>query len=203
MLSFLLTLFGTWHAMESGLNQRALETKGWVLSQRSGREYVSAISKMMECMEGAEADRSKLLQQRLYCVSKYSQLLLPVRNSIVFFARDYVGHGTHTLSTARGSFVLLGNGNGTARGWPPANDNECFDADIMAAFQAAIKDGVDVLLVSVGDDPSEFFKDRISIKAFHAVKNHEFTDYVALGNRKHLKGASLSSTGLPSQNFYH
>ncbi|KAI5321406.1 hypothetical protein L3X38_030477 [Prunus dulcis] len=168
-------------------------------------------------------------------------------------ARDFGGHGSHTLSTAAGNFVprasVFGNGNGTAKGgspkarvaaykvcWPPINGNECFDADIMAAFDAAISDGVDVLSVSLGGEAAEFFSDGIAIGSFHAVKkgisvvssagnsgptpgtvsnvspwlltvgastiDREFSSYVALGNKKHLKGASLSSGALPSKMFY-
>ncbi|KAG6637872.1 subtilisin-like protease SBT5.4 [Carya illinoinensis] len=177
-------------------------------------------------------------------------------NSSQFTARDHSGHGSHTLSTAGGSFVpgsnVLGNGNGTAKGgspkarvaaykvcWPPLVEGggECFDADIMAAFDAAIADGVDVLSVSLGGSgPNEFFKDAIAIGSFHAVKNgivvvssagnegpgagtisngspwiftvaastldREFANYVSLGNKLRLKGTSLSTGGLPSNNFY-
>ncbi|KAK3200170.1 hypothetical protein Dsin_023585 [Dipteronia sinensis] len=153
-------------------------------------------------------------------------------------ARDLEGHGSHTLSTAGGNFVakasVFGNGKGTAKGgspkarvaaykvcWPPINGNECFDSDIMAGFEAAISDGVDVLSVSLGGSPSQFFIDGIAIGSFHAVKNgivvvasagnsgpipetvsniapwiftvgastmdREFTSYIGLGNRKHIK----------------
>ncbi|KAL5771778.1 hypothetical protein ACOSP7_015932 [Xanthoceras sorbifolium] len=103
-------------------------------------------------------------------------------------ARDYDGHGTHTLSTAAGNFVpgasVFGSGNGTAKGgspmarvasykvcWPPINGSECFDADILEAFDMAIHDGVDILSVSLGGDPSDYFDDGLSIGAFHAVKH--------------------------------
>ncbi|KAF3975342.1 hypothetical protein CMV_001411 [Castanea mollissima] len=173
--------------------------------------------------------------------------------SSCFTARDYDGHGSHTLSTAGGNFVpgasVFSHGNGTAKGgspkarvaaykvcWPPISGLQCFDADIIAAFDAAISDGVHVLSVSLGGAPAEFLEDAISIGAFHAVKHgilvvsaagnsgpdlgtvtnvspwmltvgastidREFTSYVALGNKKHLKGASLSARGLPSQKFY-
>ncbi|XP_028210609.1 subtilisin-like protease SBT5.4 [Glycine soja] len=86
-------------------------------------------------------------------------------NRTLSTARDYEGHGSHTLSTIGGSFVpganVFGLGNGTAEGgsprarvatykvcWPPIDGNECFDADIMAAFDMAIHDGVDVLSLS-------------------------------------------------------
>ncbi|KAF5206969.1 Subtilisin-like protease SBT5.3, partial [Thalictrum thalictroides] len=168
-------------------------------------------------------------------------------------ARDSDGHGTHTLSTAGGNFVsganVFGLGNGTAKGgspkarvaaykvcWPPVKGNECLDADIMAGFDAAIHDGVDVLSVSLGGDPVDYFKDAISIGSFHAFKkgivvvssagnsgpkagtvcnispwmltvgastmDREFPTYVALGNKQHFKGQSLSSVGLPAQKFY-
>lgn len=55
--------------------------------------------------------------------------------------------------------------------WPPINGSgECFDADIMAAFDAAISDGVNVLSVSLGGDPADFFEDSIAIGSFHASK---------------------------------
>ncbi|XP_024029601.1 subtilisin-like protease SBT5.4 isoform X1 [Morus notabilis] len=175
-------------------------------------------------------------------------------NPYLFSTRDYNGHGTHTLSTAGGNFVrranVFGYGNGTAKGgsprarvaaykvcWPVINEHECFEADVIAAFDAAINDGVDVLSVSLGtDSPSEFFDSSISIGAFHAVANgitvvtsagnegpgpetvtnvppwlvtvgastidRDFTSYIALGDKKHLKGASLSSSALPSEKFY-
>lgn len=102
--------------------------------------------------------------------------------------RDTEGHGSHTLSTAGGGFVtgasVLGYGLGTAKGgsprarvaaykvcWPPAAGNECFDADILAAFDAAIHDGVDLLSVSLGGDPSPFFNDSIAIGSFHAISH--------------------------------
>ncbi|KAL6137073.1 hypothetical protein ACLB2K_062368 [Fragaria x ananassa] len=102
--------------------------------------------------------------------------------------RDEEGHGSHTLSTAGGNFVtgasVFGYGNGTAKGgspkarvaaykvcWPPVNGSECFDADILAAFDMAIHDGVDVLSVSLGGDPVAFFNDSVAIGSFHAVKH--------------------------------
>ncbi|WOH03085.1 hypothetical protein DCAR_0522477 [Daucus carota subsp. sativus] len=105
--------------------------------------------------------------------------------------RDTGGHGSHTLSTAGGSFVpganVFGFGNGTAKGgspkarvaaykvcWPPKGDNECCDADILAAFDVAIDDGVDVLSVSLGNDAVGFFNDSVAIGSFHAVKHGIF-----------------------------
>ncbi|PUZ71199.1 hypothetical protein GQ55_2G295300 [Panicum hallii var. hallii] len=112
--------------------------------------------------------------------------------------RDTDGHGTHTLSTAAGRFVpganLFGFGNGTAKGgaprahaaaykvcWRPVNGSECFDADIIAAFDAAIHDGVHVLSVSLGGSPAEYFRDGVAIGSFHAAR-HGVTVVCSAGN---------------------
>ncbi|GFP88251.1 subtilisin-like protease sbt5.3, partial [Phtheirospermum japonicum] len=100
--------------------------------------------------------------------------------------RDTEGHGSHTLSTAGGNFVpganVFGFANGTAKGgspsarvaaykvcWTVNETGACFDVDILAAFDKAIHDGVDVLSVSVGGDPEPFETDSIAIGSFHAV----------------------------------
>ncbi|XP_031132208.1 subtilisin-like protease SBT5.4 [Ipomoea triloba] len=129
----------------------------------------------------------KLIGAR-YFIEGYSAVAGPL-NSSFFTPRDVNGHGSHTLSTAGGNFVhganVFGFGNGTAKGgspkarvaaykvcWPPvAPDQECFDADILAGFDRAIEDGVDVLSVSLGGDPLPYFQDGIAIGSFHAVKN--------------------------------
>ncbi|XP_061338209.1 subtilisin-like protease Glyma18g48580 [Gastrolobium bilobum] len=104
-------------------------------------------------------------------------------------ARDFVGHGTHTLSTAAGNFApgatIFGNGNGTAKGgsprarvatykvcWSTLDAGGCHEADILQAFDYAIYDGVDVISASVGGSTpyaEALFTDGISIGAFHAV----------------------------------
>jgi hypothetical protein len=114
--------------------------------------------------------------------------------------RDSEGHGTHTLSTAGGSPVpganVLGFGNGTATGgsprarlagyrvcFKPVNGSSCFEADILAAFDAAIHDGVHILSVSLGNDGEayDYFDDAISIGSFHAVR-HGITVVASAGN---------------------
>ncbi|KAL6567584.1 hypothetical protein OROGR_001252 [Orobanche gracilis] len=108
-------------------------------------------------------------------------------NSSFSTTRDIDGHGTHTLSTAAGNSVpganLFGIGNGTATGgsskaraaaykvcWTPIDDYQCFDADIMKAVDLAIDDGVNVLSVSLGAQPQDYFDDALAIASFHAVK---------------------------------
>lgn len=97
--------------------------------------------------------------------------------------RDSEGHGTHTASTAAGVLVpntsYFGLANGIARGGVPKARiamykvcwaNGCGSADILAAFDDAIADGVDILSVSLGGPPFPFFDDVIAIGSFHAMK---------------------------------
>ena len=53
--------------------------------------------------------------------------------------------------------------------WPPINGNECYDSDILAGFDAAIADGVDVISASLGGTPTPYFNDSLSIGSFHAM----------------------------------
>nr|XP_009396094.1 PREDICTED: subtilisin-like protease SBT5.3 [Musa acuminata subsp. malaccensis] len=127
----------------------------------------------------------KLIGARYF--NKAYEVMVGPLNATFRSPRDYDGHGTHTLSTAAGGAVpganIFGYGNGTAKGgsprarvaaykvcWPPVNGSECFDADIVAAFDAAIEDGVDVISVSLGGDPVDYFRDGLAIGSFHAVR---------------------------------
>ncbi|KAM3372125.1 hypothetical protein ACQJBY_019155 [Aegilops geniculata] len=98
---------------------------------------------------------------------------------------DEVGHGTHTSSTAAGNFVTgasyhgAGVGKGTAAGIAPGAhiamykvcaNSRCKQSAILAGLEEAIKDGVDVLSLSLGGDTSASFnEDPIAIGAFSAV----------------------------------
>lgn len=97
---------------------------------------------------------------------------------------DVDGHGTHTSSTLAGNVVanasLYGLAPGAARGAVPNArvaaykvcwvSSGCSDMDILAAFDAAIHDGVNVISISIGGATEDYASDSISVGAFHALK---------------------------------
>ncbi|CAL5214071.1 unnamed protein product [Lathyrus oleraceus] len=135
-------------------------------------------------------------------------------------ARDAIGHGTHTASTAAGYFVENANykglASGLARGGAPLAHlaiykvcwdvpvGHCSDADILKAFDMAIHDGVDVLTVSLGIDIPVFsyvdHRDTIAIGSFHATSkvaattiDRTFPTAITLGNNLTLWGESVDN----------
>ncbi|KAG4391856.1 hypothetical protein GLYMA_04G022166v4 [Glycine max] len=96
--------------------------------------------------------------------------------------RDKNGHGTHVASTAAGATVpgasYYGVAAGTAQSGSPKSllaiykvcfKYECPGSAVLAAFDDAIADGVDVISLSVAS-LSELKYNPIAIGAFHAVE---------------------------------
>ncbi|CAA2965241.1 subtilisin-like protease [Olea europaea subsp. europaea] len=105
--------------------------------------------------------------------------------------RDADGHGTHTASTAAGRYAfkasMEGYASGIAKGVAPKarlavykvcwKNSGCFDSDILAAFDAAVNDGVDVISISIGGGDgisSPYYLDPIAIGAYGAVSRGIF-----------------------------
>uniref|UniRef100_A0ACD5UQJ9 Uncharacterized protein n=1 Tax=Avena sativa TaxID=4498 RepID=A0ACD5UQJ9_AVESA len=120
-------------------------------------------------------------------------------------AVDTHGHGTHTASTVAGRVVgnisLGGLAAGTARGAVPGArlaiykvcwEDLCSDADMLAAFDDAVADGVDVISFSIGSKlPVRYFEDAAAIGSFHAMRGGVLTS-AAAGNSG-LDGGSVSN----------
>ncbi|GFS44535.1 subtilase family protein [Actinidia rufa] len=122
-------------------------------------------------------------------LAEYGQPLNNSGHKEFLSPRDAHGHGTHTSSTAAGSYVrnisYKGLGLGTVRGGAPSArlaiykvcwyvlGGQCASADILKAFDEAIHDGVDVLSLSIGSGIPLFSdvdeRDGIATGSFHAV----------------------------------
>ncbi|XP_050227515.1 subtilisin-like protease [Mercurialis annua] len=101
---------------------------------------------------------------------------------------DQVRHGTHTASTAAGSPVqgasYFGQYRGTAIGVAPlahlamykvsGRDKKAGESEILAAMDAAIEDGVDILSLSIGTGSHPFYDDVIALGAYAAIQKGIF-----------------------------
>ncbi|MCH82515.1 subtilisin-like protease-like, partial [Trifolium medium] len=125
-------------------------------------------------------------------LAKYSN----ISRTIVNTTRDTVGHGTHTSSIAAGSRVdgasFFGLANGTATGIASLSRLAIYKvgwgtkevtlvSDVIAAIDAAISDGVDVLSMSFSFDNVPLYEDGIAIGTFAAMEKGIFVS-TAAGN---------------------
>ncbi|KAJ9153244.1 hypothetical protein P3X46_026708 [Hevea brasiliensis] len=174
----------------------------WPESKSFSDEGMGPIPKSWKgiCQSGAAFNSShcnkKIIGARYYINGylKYYNKLNATEDSLS--PRDMDGHGTHTASTVAGRRVhdaaaFGGFASGTASGGAPlahlaiykacwaipdqekAERNTCFEEDMMAAIDDAIKDGIHVLSISiVSTEPLTYDNDGIAFGALHAVKNN-------------------------------
>ncbi|GAB2228322.1 hypothetical protein Drorol1_Dr00010157 [Drosera rotundifolia] len=141
------------------------------------------------CEDGKRFNASmcnrKLIGARFYnrgLLARSPNLTIPFNS-----ARDDDGHGTHTSSTAAGSYVTgasyFGYAQGTAVGMAPKARVAMYKAlwrvgstssDIVAAIDQAMMDGVDVLSLSLGIDMMYMYDDPIAVATLAAVEKGIF-----------------------------
>ncbi|XVF20655.1 hypothetical protein REPUB_Repub12eG0020200 [Reevesia pubescens] len=149
-----------------------------------------------ECVKGEKFEPAKACNLKLigarYYLKGFEKAYGPLNmsgNPEYRSARDFLGHGTHTASTAVGSIVknasFFGIGQGSARGgapcarvavykicWGKDRVGRCTEADILAAFDDALHGGVHVISASFGATPPlpPFFASSVDIGSFHAMQ---------------------------------
>ncbi|KAL1212913.1 Subtilisin-like protease SBT1.5 [Cardamine amara subsp. amara] len=130
----------------------------------------------------ASACNRKLVGARFFC-GGYEATNGKMNETTEFRSpRDSDGHGTHTASISAGRYVFpastLGYAHGVAAGMAPKArlaaykvcwNSGCYDSDILAAFDTAVADGVDVVSLSVGGVVVPYYLDAIAIGAFGAI----------------------------------
>ncbi|ESQ50035.1 hypothetical protein EUTSA_v10019868mg [Eutrema salsugineum] len=107
-------------------------------------------------------------------------------------ARDSDAHGSHAASTAAGNKVkgVRGVPLGRIAAYKVCEPTGCNAEAMLAAFDDAIADGVDVITISIGGGVTKVDIDPIAIGSFHAMTKGIVTT-VAVGN----DGSGLGKAG--------
>ncbi|CAI0447341.1 unnamed protein product [Linum tenue] len=190
------TRAGLWPAARFGDDViiGVLDTGIWPESQSFGDTLMPPVPARWRgtCETGTDFNSSHC-NRKLIGARKFSrgmeQQRLPINTTEDFDSpRDFLGHGTHTSSTAAGSRVdnvdYFGYAKGTASGIAPMarlamykvlfyDDNQ--DIDVLAGMDQAIEDGVDVMSLSLAFfETLPFYENPIAVGAFAAVKKGIF-----------------------------
>ncbi|KAG9452027.1 hypothetical protein H6P81_004931 [Aristolochia fimbriata] len=180
-----------------GVLDTGIWPESWSFRESPGTPPIPASWKG-KCVKGESFDpvtacNRKLIGARYY-VKGFETKYGPLNTSATpefRSPRDRLGHGTHTASTAAGSVAygasfLGGLGRGAARGGAPMArlavykvcwsrdglEGACTEADILAAFDDAVGDGVGVVSASFGSPPplAPFFASSADVGSFHAAQ---------------------------------
>uniref|UniRef100_A0ACD5YA75 Uncharacterized protein n=1 Tax=Avena sativa TaxID=4498 RepID=A0ACD5YA75_AVESA len=143
-----------------------------------------------KCVDAEGFNASLLCNNKLVGAKSFT-VNLPIPECDDPSPRDYVGHGTHVASTAAGAEVssayLYGFSGGRASGVArnariamykvcvPDARIGCPGSALIAAIDAAVSDGVDLISISIGGDADDpFYDDPIAVATFGADRRGVF-----------------------------
>ncbi|KAJ0078790.1 hypothetical protein Patl1_24054 [Pistacia atlantica] len=145
-----------------------LDTGIWPESESFNDEGMGPVPKSWKgiCQTGDAFDSShcninKIIGARYYMKGYEHALGGRLDDTLDYLSpRDKHGHGTHTASTVVACVEEMAVGN------------TCLPEDMLAGIDDAIRDGVDVMSISVGFPRTFFAEDAIANGALHAAKNN-------------------------------
>ncbi|XP_031378323.1 subtilisin-like protease SBT1.8 [Punica granatum] len=178
-------------------SQKASTTLGFQRSQHDGSanvrwDLISIPSAVIKSSSEHNSSRRGILMLSCNRFTRYYYVHVEGNTTGVLSPRDHQGHGTHTASTAAGSPVpgaaFLGKVMGTARSMAPHArvaiykvcwDSNCWNSDILAGMDQAIKDGVDIMSLSLGGSDMFYFDNSVTVGAFTAMEKGIFVSALA------------------------
>ncbi|XP_049394262.1 subtilisin-like protease SBT3.4 isoform X1 [Solanum stenotomum] len=180
--------------MGDGVIIGVLDTGIWPESEAFNDKGLGPIPSKWKghCQSGTDFDPAKACNKKLIGAKYFlkgfeAELGRQFLKNEFASPRDGNGHGTHTSSTAAGSFApnasYHGLAYGTVRGGAPKariamykvcwDSGVCNSADIIKGIDEAINDGVDVLSISIGLTTPQYadvdMRNGIAFASYHAV----------------------------------